>query len=262
MRSRRVIASWVATLALMVMTNSAPVMSGGVARQADCDKQFADLFEDSNEHRTADGRLNRWKALAPKCGGTSIYQLRLGGLYVAAGQLHKAKNAFTLGQEKAGNDKELRLGIADVEFRSGNLEASMAIARQLIVAYPNWPSGYSAVAQIQLVRHNFDDAISNLEHATSLGPTSGAFQLLAMAYFQQQRPRESALAMQRALKLDRGALRNTQAVCATANSLVQLGHVAEADELLKKHLALRPEVATNSTFMESQDVVRRHQPKG
>ena len=175
-----------------------------------------------------------------------------------AGRLSEAKTAFVSGLKLGGSEKELELGLCDVEFRLGNLKASLELAKRLTAKYPEWSRGYSATAQVQLVNRDFDAAIANLEHANSLEPSSGAYQLLAMAYYQQKRPRDSARSMQQALKLNSGALRNTQAVCATANSLVQLGHVPEADELLKKHLQLKPEDATNRTFLDAERVVREH----
>jgi tetratricopeptide (TPR) repeat protein len=222
-----------------------------------CESQFISLMEDSKANPAASDKVRLWTALRPACGTTPLYQSRLGGLYVEAGDLGAARAAFKLGLKRKGSEKELQLGIADVDFRQGKLDESLTRAKQLITTNPQWWGGYSAVAQVQLVRHHFDDAIGNLEHANALQPSSGVYQLLAMAYYQQQRPRESALAMQKALKLDRSALRNTQAVCAAAYSLVQLGHVAEADELLKKHLLIRPEAAHNPTYKAATTLVAR-----
>jgi len=220
-----------------------------------CEDQFQALRNDANTDATPERQLDRWKALKPKCDGNATYQLRLGGFNVEAGHLDEARIAFESGLKLGGSEKELRLGLSDVEFRQGHLEAAWALASGLIDAHPDWAPGYSAAAQVQLVRHQFDEAIHNLEHANTLTPGSGAFQLLAMAYYQQRRPREAAAAMQRALKLDRSALKNTQAVCATAFSLVQLGHVPEADQLLKRHVLLRPSAADVPQFKEATTLV-------
>ena len=239
-------------------TEIASTKADSHARAANCEAQFRSLMEDNKVDATAERKLTHWMSLATACGGTSLYQLRLGGLNVEAGRLSDAKAAFLSGLKMGGSEKEIEFGICDVEFRLGHLKTSLELANRLTAKYPEWSSGYSATAQVQLVERDFDAAIENLEHANSLEPSSGAYQLLAMAYYQQKRPRESARSMQQALKLNRGALRNTQAVCATANSLVQLGHVPEADELLKKHLELKPEDATNRTFLEAERVVREH----
>ena len=257
---------WILIAGMVLMTDAAamtvagPIEGHSHSSGSDCEAQFRTLMEDTRENSTAERKLEHWKSLAAQCGGTSICQLRLGGLNVEAGRLSDAKMAFLAGLKNGGSEKELQLGICDVEFRLGHLDASLALAKKITDSYPEWGSGYSATAQVQLVKREFDAAIANLEHANTLTPSSGAYQLLAMAYYQQKRPRESARSMQQALKIDRRALRNTQAVCATANSLVQLGHVPEADELLRKHLELRPEAATNKTFQDAERVVIDHLP--
>jgi tetratricopeptide (TPR) repeat protein len=77
-----------------------------------------------------------------------------------------------------------------------------------------------------------------------------------MVYYKLKRYRESALSMQRALRLDRDALSHTQSVVAAAYSLVALGHAPEADDLLTKHLTVQPDAAKDSYYQAAVDRIK------
>lgn len=223
----------------------------------DCESEFARIMEDGRYVQLG-SKIKRWEALGPRCAGTGIYESRLGTFYTQAKRYDAAKEIINQGiAKKTGYEKELRLALFAVEFRQERLQESEMQALSLVKDFPKWAGGYSALGEVRLVQHRFLEAIDYLERANSLTPISGVYVLLAMAYYKVDRPRDSVIAMQNALKLDVEALRHTQAVCAAAFSLVAIGKLAAADDLLIKHLRVQPAAISDPTFQEASSLVAK-----
>lgn len=233
----------------------ASVSGGG---KLDCEAEFVKVMEDSR-YIDLGNKIKRWKALAPQCAGTGIYESRLGTFYTQAKKYDAARKILNQGvAHKTGYEKELRLGLFAAQFRQEKPQELQELAAQaisLVKDFPEWAGGYGALAEVRLAQHRFQEGIDNLEHANSLTPNSGAYVLLAMAYYKVDRPRDSAIAMQKALKLDKEALKHTQAVCATAYSLVAMGELAAADDLLVKHLKVQPAASNDPTYQKTSTFV-------
>jgi len=237
--------------------NSVEAMASTTAK-VDCDAEFVRIMEDAQQYPDARSKTNRLESLGSQCEGTGIYESRLGGLYSEQGRYDDARKVLLsgLGRETQYN-KQIRIALFDVEFRQQHLPKAEAEALALIKDFPDWVGGYGALGQVRLVQHRFQEGIEDLERANSLEPTSGAYTLLAMAYYQVDRPRDSAIAMQKALRIDKDALAHTQAVCATAYSLVALGHLPEAEDLLAKHLKVQPKAVNDPTYQAASALIEK-----
>jgi hypothetical protein len=66
---------------------------------------------------------------------------------------------------------------------------------------------------------------------------------------------ESAGAMKAALKADRNALRFTKSIAAAADSLVHLGNVKAAQQLMALHVQQYPGAHQDSDYLRSEKVV-------
>lgn len=219
------------------------------AGERDCEKEFAMVTNDA-EYQDHSARIARWKSLESECGGNGQYELRLGALYTLANRDEEAREVLARGLRiKSEYAKDIRLSLFDLDLRSGRLAEAEREANALIAEYPQWRGGHRALGQVRLVQQRFDDSVAELEAANAIEASSGSNALLAIAYYKLHRYRESALSMQRALRLDRSSLANTSAVVAAAYSLVALGHVPEADDLLKNHKTVHPSASEDASYV-------------
>ena len=207
-------------------------------------------------------KISRMEALASQCRGTGIYESRLGTFYSEAGRLEDARKLLLSGlTHNTAYSKELRLGLFYVDFRQEKMTDAEKQASSLLSDFPTWAGSYNAIAQVQLLQGRFQEAVQNLEHANQLEADAGTYALLTMAYYKLGRPKDAVVAMQHALRLNRSLVGHTQAVCATVYSLVALGYIAEADDLLTKHLRVKPEAASDPTFIAASGLVASEKQK-
>lgn len=223
---------------------------------ADCDSQFVALNAGDNRGDLS-SRIERWKALAPQCSGTGEYELRLGALYTLANRDTEARKTLTRALTlKTDYLRDIKLSLFDLDLRSGALQVAEKRALELVSEFPKWRGGHRALGQVRLVQGRFEESISELEEANAIEPASGTYTALTMAYYKKDLYLESAQSMQRALRLDRAALEHTQAVVAAAYSLVALGHVSEAQDLLDKHKSVQPQAGDDPFYARAIETIR------
>ena len=243
-------------LCLFVMVKPAEAAMN-TSDKIDCEAEFVNIMEDSR-YAELSSKIKHWESLRTQCSGTGIYEARLGALYTQAGKYEVAINVVREGLEvKSDYEKDLRLVLYDIDARQQRLRESEAQATSLTKDFPNWNGGYVALGETLLIQGRFYEGIDNLERANSLTPNMAAYKLLAMAYYKVNRPRDSAIAMQKALKISKDALKDTQAVCATAYSLVTIGELAAADDLLVKHLRVQPDANNDPTYQKATAFVAK-----
>jgi tetratricopeptide (TPR) repeat protein len=222
---------------------------------SNCDSEFGDLLNSGN-YPDLQGKIQRWNSLAQRCAGSGIYESRLGVLYTEAGNFGKARNILQRGLElNTVYDRNLRVALADLSFRQGDLVASEQESLETIRRFPDFAGGYLILGQTYLATRRFPEGIQNLEKSNSLEKSASANIMLAMAYYQVRRPRDAVEAMRQAVEQDGAAIGHTQAVCATAFSLVELGFAPQAKELLEKHLEVKPTAADDPTFRQAIKLV-------
>lgn len=222
-----------------------------------CEAEFVEIMEGSR-YTDLGSKIKRWEALRPQCARTGTYEANLGTLYTQAEKYEVAKKIVREGLAKKTNaEKDLRLVLYDIDARQGKLRESEAQARSLIKDFPDWHGGYVALGETLLIHGRLYEGVDNLERANSLTPNLAAYKLLAIAYYKIGRPRDSAIAMQKAIKIHKGALKDTQAVCATAYSLVAIGEFAAADDLLVKHLRVQPTASNDPTYQKASAFVAK-----
>lgn len=251
-------AAAIATVALVLYMN----LVGAGGTDAGCDTEFNKIMQDDVSYPDLATKTKRWEALGARCSGTGSYESRLGTFYTRAGRYDAARQVIRRGlARKTAYEKELRLALSDIEFREGALDKSEEQSLALIRDFPDWAGGHVALGETRLVQGRIPEGIQSLERANSLSPSSGAYTLLAMAYYKTGRPRDSVVSMQKALKLDAAALRHTQAVCATVYSLLAIGEMTAADDLLTQHLQVQPTASGDPVFKRAAAAVKQRQAK-
>ena len=216
-----------------------------------CDTEYESLSDDTKYPGWGE-RIEHWISLESKCGGNARYELRLAALYSLADRVDEAREALKRGlRTKSVLEKDLRLSLFDLDLRQGRLVEAEERALALIKEFPDWRGGHRALGQILMTQERFEESVSELELANKLEANAGTYTLLTMAYYKLGRYRESARSMQQALRLDRSKLTHTDAVLATAYSLVALGYTAQADDLLKKHAAVQPKALQVPAYAEA-----------
>lgn len=199
------------------------------------------------------------RVLKDECGKSGLYELRSGDLYYAEGDFAAAEKMFRRGVELGGAyTRSLRYGLFSVLLQQRKFTDAEAQANKLLIEYPDWHGGYSAAGRVRFfIKEDYVGAIPLLITANRYLDTGAPdkdivhanIRLLCVANFNVGTYRESAAAMQQALKLDRkAALSETTVVGAAAGSLLELGYVEQAEELLYKHAQIKPESREDPFF--------------
>lgn len=232
------------------------VEAAAAENKIDCDVEFEKIINQGDPFDVQGKILQVEKNLTDSCKGTGMHEGRLAKLYSLSGDNEKALKILDAAiSKKFAYEKELRLGYFDVLFRQEKLIEAESYANKLVVDYPDWYGGYISIGQIKLVNAEYTEAIKYLTQSNDINEVPSAHILLVIAYFNVENYRQSALSMQKALKLDVDSLSHTQAVCAAAYSLVDLGHKAEAKDLLTKHLSVYPSAKDKPEYQEAISII-------
>jgi tetratricopeptide (TPR) repeat protein len=226
------------------------LMSGNVNALTLCNEEFSVMNQDKKYLEIGE-KINYWESLSDKCSGSGLYELRLSQLYVEDKQNNKAKNIINDALKlKTDFDKNLLFNMAEIEASIGNLDEALSISQSLINKYKEWAGGYYKVGMISTWKNDSIRAVKAFEKVNELEDNASSYSMLAYNYHNLKQHKEAIIAMQRAIKLDANELGNRVAVPATAYSLIELGYMDEAENLLMKHQAVRPESQHDSDFVK------------
>ena len=221
----------------------------------DCNAEFAKILNQGDSFDIK-GKIHNLEELADACKGTGKYEGGLAKLYSLSGNNEKALKILGAAIEnKLPYEKELKLGYFDALFRREMLNDADNYAIKLISEYPDWYGGYLSLGQVKLVNEEYADAIKNLKKSIELNEVPSAHILLVIAYFNIEDYRQSAISMQKAIKLDIDSLTHTQAICAASYSLLELGYKAEAKDLLVKHLRVNPDAESSPEYKRALSII-------
>jgi tetratricopeptide (TPR) repeat protein len=225
------------------------------ADKAYCDAEFLKIVGD-DIYAGSPTRVSAWKALAPRCDGTGLYESRLVGFLIYNGDLAEARTTGLAALDRPFESKrELLVALSELESRAGNVGLSINYSQRAIEADKSWYGGYASLGETYLAQRRYDEAIAAFEQSYDRDPNANIAAVLSIAYCGAQRYLDSAKAMQKALRTDISTLRHTKAVSAAAYSLVQIDQVAAAKDLLAKHAELVPAARQDPDFGGAVKVV-------
>lgn len=222
----------------------------------DCNVEFAKIINQGDSFDIKQKIQKVEEKLSKTCEGTGQYEGGLAKLYSLSGNNDKAlKILNTAIENKLPYEKELKLGYFDVLIRQEALNEANSYANKLISEYPNWYGGYISLGQLKLINEEYAEAVKYLTKSNEINELPSAYILLVIAYFNLEDYRQSAISMQKAIKLDMDSLSHTQAVCAASYSLLELGYQAEAKDLLIKHLKVNPTAKNSAEYKKAVSIV-------
>ncbi len=222
----------------------------------DCDIEFGKIVNQGDSFDIKGKIQQLEEKLSKSCAGTGAYERGLAKLYSLAGNNEKALKILDAAiANKLPYEKELKLGYFDALFRQEKLVDAGDYANKLTKEFPDWYGGYISLGQVKLVNEEYADAVKYLTKSIELNEVPSAHILLVIAYFNLGDYRQAAISMQKAIRLDVDSLSHTQAVCAAAYSLVELGHKVEAKDLLVKHLNVNPDAASSAEYKKAVSII-------
>jgi len=178
------------------------------------------------------------------------------GLMTSAGQIDDARRAgINALKQPLESTKEVFVALAQVELHADNFGLATSYAQRAVEADRQWFGGYTALGEVYLSEGKYTESVDALEAALDRRAGADVAASLSIAYREAHRYQDSVSAMQTALKGDMRTLRYTKAVAAAAYSLVQIGEVPAARDLLAKHAKLVPAAKEDPYFLHSVKVV-------
>ena len=245
-----------AKLSAVILLTWVMVWPASAAYSADsqpCDTEYQQTMSLS-----PDKQVSAWRKIKTPCRQSQRYYVV--GASIAQ-QLLQFNDALAFINEGLKHDGEYRIALqyslADLYLTIGhNADKALPIAERLVKDYPDFIGGYWKKAHALLQTGAIAEAISVLEGSPNAEGTAQTQASLAVAYGVAGKDLECARAMQRAIRLDREQLGNVYAVSAAAYALVRLGHLPEAQDLLVRHLAIRPESTDNEEYRNASRFVQ------
>ena len=253
--ARLILCPWAAVIGLW-LSEGAEAAQRSAAEIEACNAEFRKILGDGAHADTSAAQVTAWRALAPKCSGTGLYESRLVGLLTYSGQIEEARRAGKAALKQPLDSKQqLLVALAGIELQVDNFEGAIAYAKEVIASYPDWDAGYATLGEIHLSRNKCPEGVEALEKALELGQQASTAASLALGYWCVRRYEDSAGVMQAALEADDSVLRHTKAVAAAADSLVKIGRARDARDLLARHLQRVPAARQDGFFVRSEKIV-------
>jgi len=203
-------------------------------------------------------RLREWSSLGGKCGNSGIYESRLSTLYTQAGLYDKARKTAEGGLAlQTSYKKELLGAIADANLAEQKIEPAYQQYEALIKTYPDWYDGYLGIGTIKLIQGKYEEAVRYLSEANKREQFAFTYRNLTLAYHKLGQHEEAVKAINAAYQIDKGIVRDRDAMLFAARSYVFLGKYKVADGFLKMLLQAKPEVATDPEVARVRDFVAK-----
>lgn len=213
--------------------------------------------------------LKQWRSHQAQCGSTYTYAGRLALIQVLANDIPGAK--ATLANAPKGKSPfaysldaaRIQLAVAERLSQPGPLtardmrefEASYAA---LIDTYPNWPTGFALLGGVQTYLGKHKEAIRNLEVAAKgdAYDLSSVYRNLTISLTGVAEYARALEAAEKAFSLNQNLTSDAAFAYAAATADSALGHLDDAETVLKVILAKRPEVRTDPEFLRAVDFYR------
>lgn len=149
-------------------------------------------------------------------------------------------NALAIYREAVGlvpNDPDVHLNLANVHLLSGDGEAAMGEANQVLEIEPQSSAAYFVKGSAYLRLQRPEDAVKALENSLNIDPgVTAAFFQLGLARMELEQWEEAIAAFQEGIRLDPNRL-HSSAHYLLARSLIRVGRQEEAEKELQMHQA-------------------------
>jgi tetratricopeptide (TPR) repeat protein len=241
-----------------------------------CEKQWvsasAMLLSGTNPNGAA--MLKQWHSYEAQCGLTFTYVGRLALIQIFMKDFTAAK-ATLAKASKASSPFAYSLDAAKIQLEiQERISQPKPITKQeliqfeasyvtLVKKYPNWPTGFALLGGMQTLLGKHIDAIRNLEVAKSSDTyeLSGVYRNLTIS---RAATGEFQLALEsadKAFALNTALTSDSAFAYALANADSALGHLDDAETILKVILAKHPEVRSDPEFIHAVEFYREQRSR-
>jgi tetratricopeptide (TPR) repeat protein len=225
-----------------------------------CEGKFADIAFKNERYSTIDDKVNAFEDLKNRCGGTGIYEFRLGNMETRAGRLESAEKTLKYGLSlNTPYNKELKAGLADIAIKRGDVSAAEHAYAELAAAYPDWYVPPQNLGLIKIDQGKFNKAIEYLLTANKIERNAFTYQNLAISYNVTGQHELAVQAMNDAFALNKQAAADVDAMLATAMSYGWLNKFDIADGVLRMLMDARPGIEHSAKFQKALRFLKTRQ---
>ena len=188
-----------------------------------------------------------------RCKTDNFFTSRLGAFYIREDKNREAisvvKPALARSEEQA---RELHLILGTAFVNLGQTENAREQADILVNKHPESHLGYGLKAQVEIQKNNIEDALNYLAISINKEPSTEAYELMTILYYQKEDYKRSAQAMQKAIAFGYSAIDNLDAAVASTISLTALGFVKEAKQIIDAHIDRNPSNHEDRAVIEAK----------
>lgn len=246
------ITGWVVMLAALAGASLTPAATT-TSNVNTCDGEWSQVaalpqFQD---------RLARWRALAPKCARSGLYEVRLAGLLTLVGRYDEAKQAVHTGLALGTPyKKQLLSAMAAIALNTMRLADAKKEYQALIASYPDYFDGYCGMGALMLMERKFPEAVDYLNEAARRQQVWIIYRHLTIAYAQLHRHQQAVEAFDKAYRLNPDVVGDKDSIHAAARSLMFLGNYRAADGAIKMLLKANPAAGADPEVQQSERIIQ------
>lgn len=159
-----------------------------------CELEWNNLLLNEAYSNNLPKKIDFWLDFESKCNDSDFYYLKLGWLFIEAGDFNKANKAFVSGSKITGAYQvDIELGLIDLTFQRATrgLNLDLALVNKskremelFIKDNLNRSDAYALMSGIQLVLKEYQTSIKYAEKAIEFGHIPVAYRNMAISYGQ------------------------------------------------------------------------------
>lgn len=203
-------------------------------------------------------QLARWQALAPKCAGSGLYEVRLTGLLTVTGRYDEARQAVRGGLAlNTAYKKELLGADAAISLNTMQLADAQKQYQALIASYPDYFDGYCGMGALMLMERKFPQAVDYLNRAAQHQQSWIIYRHLTIAYAQLHQHQQAVEAFDKAYRLNPKVVGDKDAIHAAARSLMFLGNYRAAEGAINLLLNANPAAGADPQIQQTERIIQQ-----
>jgi tetratricopeptide (TPR) repeat protein len=223
-----------------------------------CNAQFERILADEAAFPDLPSKIKAWEAKKTDCGGTGLYEFRLANLHTQAGNYSVAESVLkTSLAKKLPYERELSLGLADIQLAKHNWVIAERDFRELIKKYPDWHVGYQKVGTVKFEEKKYEESIYFHNEANKRQHSPTSYLELTLSYHQLAQHENAIKSMNKAFSLDKTVAGDRDAMLATAISYASVGKYKLSRNLLAMLLNARPETKNDPGYKQALEFLRK-----
>lgn len=217
-----------------------------------------------NDHPDFGTLLQRWKKLSGACGDGVVYRARLADIYLSIDDPAGAREALMAVVSRRDSPYyylvTYALLTADLKEKvqhhqipnEAQMQEVLRKYEELVAKYPHFTEGYAMLGGLEVIDHDYKQAIGNLEAAARLAngkhSEAGIYRNLTLAYAGSGLYEKAYDAADTAYRARHNLMSDEQFVYAYARAAAGLGKFDDAEAAIRVILARHPEVKLDREF--------------